>query len=206
MTSTAIAARISIPFIAYLLGSIPWGIVIAPFFTSRDIRKQGSGNIGATNVRRIAGSKAGALVLTGDILKGVLPVYMAMRLVNIAHPLGQLYIAIIALAAFLGHLYPLYLGCKDGGKGVATALGCILVISPFTAVITVLVFVLMVCISNRVSVASLSASAVLPLVMWKATAAWSLTAGAIIMTIFVFFRHKNNILRLLHGTEPAIWK
>ena len=205
MTLTTIAMRISLPFMAYLFGSIPWGLVVAAVFTSKDIRQQGSGNIGATNVRRIAGSKAGALVLTGDLLKGALPVFIAVQLVNTSGILGHLYISLVVLAAFLGHLYPLYLGLRDGGKGVATALGSILIISPVTALITILVFVLMVCMTNRVSAGSLSGAAALPFILWKSTGSWVMTLCATAISVFIFVRHKDNIRRLLHGTESKIW-
>jgi glycerol-3-phosphate acyltransferase PlsY len=204
MTSSTIAMLIGLPFLAYLIGSIPWGIVVAPFFTSKDIRQQGSGNIGATNVLRIAGYKAGALVLTADLLKGALPLFFAVQLVNTSAVWGQIYISFIALAAFGGHLYPLYLGLKDGGKGVATALGCILIISPFTALITILIFVLMVCITSRVSVGSLSGTAALPFIMWESTGSWMITLCAITISVFVFVRHKENISRLFNGTESKI--
>ena len=201
-----LAKLAGLPLLAYLLGSIPWGILITALFTSTDIRKQGSGNIGATNVRRIAGTKAGVLVLTGDVLKGSLPVYLALRLLDVADLSGQIYVVLVALAAFFGHLYPLYLGFKNGGKGVATALGCVLAVSPPAAGIALLVFLLMSCISNRASVGSLSAAAVLPVIMWIATGSHVMTLCALIFSVFVSLRHKDNILRLLTGTESVIWK
>ena len=204
MTPSTIAMFIGLPFLAYLLGSIPWGMVVAPFFTSKNIRQQGSGNIGATNVLRIAGSKAGALVLTADLLKGALPLLLAAKMVDSSTMLGQVYISIVGLAAFAGHLYPAYLGLKDGGKGVATALGCILIISPFTAWIALLLFVLMVCLTSRVSVGSLSGATVLPFVMWESTGSWVLTLFAVVISVFIFVRHKENILRLIKGTESRI--
>jgi glycerol-3-phosphate acyltransferase PlsY len=205
MTPSIIAKLGALPIFAYLLGSIPWGLVVTAFFTSKDIRKQGSGNIGATNVRRIAGSKAGALVLAGDLLKGALPLFIAIQLVNPSGALGEIYISIVALAAFFGHLYPLYLGLRDGGKGVATALGCILVISPVTAVILLLVFVMMVCLTNRVSIGSLSGAAVLPLIMWKSTDSWIMTLWSLAISLFIYLRHKDNIVRLINGTESVVW-
>jgi glycerol-3-phosphate acyltransferase PlsY len=206
MDVSFVTKSIGLPLLAYLLGSIPWGILITPFFSSKDIRRQGSGNIGATNVRRVAGSKAGALVLAGDILKGALPVYLASLLVSPTHVPGQLYTALVVMAAFCGHLYPLYLGFKSGGKGVATALGCLLVISPVTAAITLLVFILMVCISNRVSIGSLSGAAVLPLIMWKSTDSWIMTLCTLAISLFVYLRHRDNIVRLINGTESVVWK
>jgi glycerol-3-phosphate acyltransferase PlsY len=206
MIPLTIAMLIGLPFLAYLLGSIPWGIIVARIFTSKDIRRQGSGNIGATNVLRIAGAKAGIVVLSADLLKGVLPVLFAVQLVNTSTAWGQIYVSLAALAAFGGHLYPLYLGLKDGGKGVATAFGCILVLSPVTAFITVLVFILMVCMTSRVSVGSLSGAAALPLILWKTTGSWVLVLCAVTISVFIFLRHRENIRRLINGTESKIWK
>lgn len=195
-----------LPIIAYLLGSIPWGLILTKRFTSHDIRKEGSGNIGATNVRRVAGTKLGLLTLVGDVLKGGLPVYLAVQAVEPTGILGQMYVSIVGLAAFCGHLYPLYTGLKGGGKGVATAWGCFMIISPWGATVAVLVFVMMICLSNRVSIGSLSAAGVLPVVIWKTTNAIVLAAVAAIITVLVFFRHKENIVRIFKGTEPIIWK
>lgn len=206
MTLTTPAALAGLPLLAYLLGSIPWGMIVAPWFTGKDIRRQGSGNIGATNVRRVAGSKAGALVLAGDLLKGTLPMVLAGQMVHPSTVWGQAYLSLVAVAAVIGHCYPLYLGFKGGGKGVATALGCFLVVSPVASLVAMLVFVLMLCVTSRVSAGSLSAAAVMPLAMWKATHSWMLTACALIISAVVALRHKDNIHRLVGGTEPAAWK
>ena len=117
---------------AYFLGSIPFGLVLTRLFTSIDIRKTGSGNIGATNVRRMAGNLLGVLTLIGDVLKGALPVFLATALVRgEAGNIPEMIIAFVATGAFIGHLFPVYLKFKTGGKGVATAFGCFLVISPW---------------------------------------------------------------------------
>jgi acyl-phosphate glycerol 3-phosphate acyltransferase len=111
--------------LAYLLGAIPWGLILARIFSGQDIRLKGSRNIGATNVMREAGALPGLLTLTGDFLKGAIPVYLALLLFGSANGSADIYLAGVALAAFLGHLYPIYLKFRDGGKGVATAAGCI---------------------------------------------------------------------------------
>ena len=200
-----IAKLIGLLILAYLLGSIPFGLLVTRLQTKTDIRKQGSGNIGATNVLRIAGKTAGALVLAADLFKGALPVYLARVLANGSNVPGQIFIAMTALAAFFGHLYPLYLNFKGGGKGVATALGCILVVAPFTAAIALLVFVLMICMTSRVSAGSLVAAAVLPPVIWKDSGSWPLVSCALVMSVFVFVRHKENLKRILNGTESKLW-
>jgi acyl phosphate:glycerol-3-phosphate acyltransferase len=197
---------IAIPVFAYLLGSIPWGLILTRLFTPLDIRRSGSGNIGATNVARETGLRLGIITLAGDILKGAVPVALAASITAANNAWTALFIAIVSLAAFMGHLFPVYMRFKNGGKGVATAAGCFMVISPVATLISILVFIMMVCWTNRVSLASLTAAAVLPLAVWEATHSKIMTGCAVIVTIFICFRHRDNIKRLLSGTEPAIWK
>jgi len=195
-----------LPVFAYLLGSIPWGIVLTRLFTSVDIRREGSGNIGATNVGRIAGPTLGVLTLIGDMLKGAIPVWIAVVLTTPNSLWGEICISLVVLAAFSGHLYPVYMRLKKGGKGVATAAGCFAVISPVAFMVVILVFIMFVCWLNRVAVASLSAAAVLPVAVWKATGSGVLTGCAVVTAILIYFRHMDNIKRLLNGMEPVIWK
>ncbi len=193
--------------LAYLSGSIPFGLLLSVIFSNQDIRNKGSGNIGATNVLRIAGAKLGLLTLLLDVFKGALPVFMAVHLLESPASLwGQAYVSLIAISAFLGHLYPLYLGLQDGGKGVATAWGCFLVISPLSSLVVVLVFVMVAGVSNRASLASLSGAVVLPMAVWFATHAAVATVCGIAVSTLIVFRHKQNIVRLVQGTEPVIWK
>lgn len=197
---------IGLAFIAYLLGSIPFGLVLSSLFGNQDIRSKGSGNIGATNVLRVAGAKLGLLTLFLDVFKGALPVFIAVCLMgNPENNWRQAYLSIITISAFLGHLYPLYLGLQGGGKGVATAWGCFLIITPASALIILLVFVMMACVSNRASIASLSGAAVLPMIIWHTTHSALFTLCAVIVTILIVCRHKDNIVRLAHGTESTIW-
>ena len=195
-----------LPFFAYLLGAIPWGLVLTRLFSSIDIRQAGSGNIGATNVRRVAGTTLGMLTLAGDILKGAVPVWLAISLTDSNGFWASFYISLVAFAAFMGHLYPIYMKFKNGGKGVATAAGCFAVISPPALGVVILVFILFVCGFNRVSAASLGAAAVLPVAVWKATGSGVFTGCAAATAVFIGFRHKENIKRLLSGTEPTLWK
>ena len=195
-----------LPIFAYALGSIPWGIVLTRLFTSVDIRREGSGNIGATNVARIVGPTLGVLTLIGDMLKGAIPVWIAVVLTPPNSSWGEIYISVVSLAAFSGHLYPVYTGFKKGGKGVATAAGCFAVISPMAFVVVTLVFILFVCWLNIVAVASLTAAAVLPIAIWQSTGSGVLTGCAVVTAIVIYFRHKDNIKRLLRGMEPKIWK
>jgi acyl phosphate:glycerol-3-phosphate acyltransferase len=197
---------IAIPVFAYLLGSIPWGLVLTRLFTPVDIRRTGSGNIGATNVARETGLTLGIITLAGDILKGAVPVALAASIAAANNAWTPFFVAFVSLAAFMGHLFPVYLRFKNGGKGVATAAGCFMVISPVATLVSILVFIMMVCWTNRVSPASLVSAAVLPLAVWEATHSKITTGCAVIVTIFIYFRHRDNIKRLLSGTEPAIWK
>jgi glycerol-3-phosphate acyltransferase PlsY len=188
---------------AYLLGSIPWGLILSRIFAREDIRLKGSGNIGATNVTRQTGVIAGMLTLAGDILKGAIPVYLALVAFAPVGGLADLYPAAVGLAAFLGHLFPVYLKFRDGGKGVATAAGCFAVISPAAVLAAVVVFIAVLSMARRVSVGSLSAAAVLPLAVWIATDSAIMTATAGIVAFFIWIRHRDNLKRLLAGKEPA---
>ena len=187
---------------AYLLGSIPWGLILSRFFAREDIRLKGSGNIGATNVTRQTGVMPGLLTLAGDILKGAIPVYLALMALGRAGGSADFYPAAVALAAFLGHLFPVYLKFRDGGKGVATAAGCFAVLSPGAVLVAVVVFVAMLSMARRVSVGSLSAAAVLPLAVWIATNSAIMTATTGLVALFILIRHRDNLKRLLAGKEP----
>ena len=195
-----------LPLGAYALGSIPFGLLIARGFGHADVRAQGSGNIGATNVRRTAGNLPAFLTLAGDVLKGALPVWLAAGLVP-AGPSAWIdfYLSLVAFAAFAGHLYPLYLRGRSGGKGVATAGGGLLAISPAGLAVALLVFVLATCWFNRASAASLLATGLLPLIVWKSTDSVVFVAWALLTFTLIAWRHRENIVRLAKGTEPRIW-
>ncbi len=182
----------------YLVGSIPTGVILAKFFGSRDIRQEGSGNIGATNVFRVLGARLGLLTLLGDVLKGAIPVLLAGYLGK-----SDFWLAVVALAAFLGHLYPIFLSFK-GGKGVATALGVFMVIAPLAVVCAVVVFIVVVGIWRYVSLGSLAASAVMP-VFIAATGYSPVYVGfAVVVGGLIFYRHRGNIKRLWEGSEKKI--
>jgi glycerol-3-phosphate acyltransferase PlsY len=187
---------------AYLLGSIPWGLILSRLFARQDIRLKGSGNIGATNVTRQTGVVPGLLTLAGDILKGAIPVCLALMALGRPGGSADFYPAAVALAAFLGHLFPVYLKFRDGGKGVATAAGCFAVLSPGAVLVAVVVFIAMLSVARRVSVGSLSAAAVLPPAVWIATGSAIMTATAGIVALLILIRHRDNLKRLLAGKEP----
>ncbi len=180
---------------AYLIGAIPSGVVLTRLAGSEDIRKTGSGNIGATNVYRVAGRKLGLLTLIGDVLKGVLPV-LAAQWLHFSD--GQ--VGLIAAAAFTGHCFPIYLGFQ-GGKGVATALGIFLVISPLAVLGAAAVFGLLVWKWRYISLGSICAAAAMPILVFFINRSLPLVAATLFISAVVIYRHQQNISRLLAGSE-----
>jgi len=191
-----------LPIFAYLLGSIPWGIVLTRLCSSADIKRQGSGNIGATNVSRVAGPTLGLLTFTGDVLKGAVPVYLALRFALQNQGVNDLFLSVVGLAAFFGHLYPLFMKFKSGGKGVATTAGCFVILAPLACLMALSAFIIFLLLSRCVSAGSLAAGIVLPIAVWFATNSWEITGAAATMSVFIFMRHTENIKRLISGTEP----
>lgn len=182
--------------ISYLVGAIPCGVVLTRLSGVGDVRKSGSGNIGATNVYRTAGRRLGVLTLVGDIIKGVIPVIYALAVAHLT--LEQT--AMVAGATFLGHLYPIYLGFK-GGKGVATALGIYLVLSPLSVLIAAIIFVALVWIWRYISLGSITAAAVFPVLIYLLEGSLPLLYASLFISFMVIWRHRENIGRLLSGTE-----
>jgi len=187
--------------LAYLLGSIPWGLVLTRLFAIADIRRHGSGNIGATNVARVAGPVLGLATLVGDFLKGWAPVALASYL-DLPPAGAELYAAALALLAVLGHLFPVYTRLRGGGKGVATAAGGFAALAPLAVLIALVVFVLVLALTRRVSAGSLAAAAALPPAVLSTTGSAVFCAGAVMAATLIFIRHAGNIRRLLAGTEP----
>jgi glycerol-3-phosphate acyltransferase PlsY len=179
---------------AYLLGSVPTGLLLARAF-GVNIRETGSGNIGATNVYRTMGRKIGILTLVGDCLKGLIPVLVAKWL-----DLPDVWVAAIGLAAFLGHVYTVFLRFK-GGKGVATALGVFLGTTPLSLLGALAVFALVLYRWRYVSAASIAAALVVPVVVTISTGKPELIAMSSVIAAIVTFRHRENIARLRAGTE-----
>jgi glycerol-3-phosphate acyltransferase PlsY len=188
--------------LAYCMGAVPWGVILTRLFGHADVRKAGSGNIGAYNVYRVAGKRLGIMTLLGDLSKGAVPVLIAMSWVGVSDWKAEVVVCLIALAAFAGHLFPVFLGFK-GGKGVATAAGCLLIMSPLAFLICALVYVLVLCSSGYSSAGSLSAAALLPWAIWLATHSAPMTVCFLVMAVLVFIRHADNIKRLLKGTEHS---
>jgi acyl phosphate:glycerol-3-phosphate acyltransferase len=183
--------------LAYVCGSIPTGVLLARR-RGVDPRDIGSGNIGARNVARAAGNALGFLTLVGDAAKGLLPVLLASRL-----GIGEGGRALVALAAFTGHLYPCFLGFQ-GGKGVAIALGILLGLAPLGMAVAVPIFLATVAVSRYVSVGSLLAAAVTPIVLAGLGYSVVVILVALVMGIWIAIRHRDNIRRIRFGTEARI--
>ncbi len=179
----------------YLFGSISSAIVVCRLLGLPDPRSQGSGNPGATNVMRLAGKKPAALTLAGDMLKGLLPVLLAKSLgadINI-----QL---LVALAAFLGHLYPVFFGFR-GGKGIATAFGVLLGLNGVVAVIVLAVWLIAYKSTKISSVAGLSSAAAMPIVIHLVTQSRPFLLFGVVVAVLIYWRHRSNIANLIAGTE-----
>ena len=192
---------------SYLLGSLSFAVIVSRFMGLADPRSYGSKNPGATNVLRSGSKKAAVLTLLFDALKGCLPVMLVLAW-GPAHGLGSGVAAMAGLAAFLGHLYPVFFGFS-GGKGVATALGVVVGINAWLALATVLTFGIVVYFSRYVSLASMLAAVFAPVyylfgdgVAWQASAAEVL--GLSVMALLLIWRHRENINRLLAGTESKL--
>ncbi|MFO7965215.1 MAG: glycerol-3-phosphate 1-O-acyltransferase PlsY [Desulfobacterales bacterium] len=202
MDSMYSPAHLLLAPMAYLLGSIPFGLIFSRLFSGKDVRKTGSGNIGATNVGRTAGILPGILTLVADAAKGAFPVWISLAAGSGKEAGNELLIGIVALAAFIGHLYPCFLKFK-GGKGVATAGGCFLFISPMALLAAVVTFALAVFLTRRVSVGSLAGALVLApaVAVIEHSGISAVFAGLIAM--FIFIRHRENIQRIIDGKEPV---
>ena len=180
----------------YLIAAIPTGVVLSRLMGGEDVRQKGSGNIGATNVYRVAGKLAGVLTLIGDTLKGFLPL-LAFKTWLEPTP-TQLGIA--SAVAILGHCYPIYLKFK-GGKGVATALGIFLVLSPKVVFFALIVFILTVAITRYISLGSVLAALSAPLLILLLNHPQPIFLATLFIAALVIWRHNSNIKRLLDGTE-----
>lgn len=199
---TSPATILAVALVAYLLGSIPFGLILGKAFGGADVRKAGSGNIGATNVARVAGPLAGILTLLLDASKGWFSVWLAARLF-----VGNSNAMILAgLLAMLGHCFPIWLRFR-GGKGVATAAGIFLALSAPAMAAALVLFLLVVVTWRYVSLGSLAAAAAIPLLIYLLWAPHfappeSLTLGSLAISLLVIFQHRSNIVRLARGEEP----
>lgn len=185
---------------AYLLGSVSSAIIVCRMMGLPDPRTQGSNNPGATNVLRIGGKKAAAITLLGDFLKGLIPMVAG-------HALGAspTTLALVAMAAFLGHLYPLFFGFK-GGKGVATALGTQVGLYWPIGLTVALIWLFMAKGLKISSLAALVSMALAPVIVWVFWPEPELIVMQVVMSVMLFWRHRSNIRNLLSGAESKIGK
>ena len=184
--------------VAYLLGSIPSGLWIGQYFFQKDIRQFGSGNLGSTNAFRVLGTKAGSIVLFCDVFKGFLAMILAMTVFK-QDSLSPLWIASFAV---IGHTFPLFASFK-GGKAVATFAGMILAYQPLLLLYGLIIFLALLAITRMVSLTAMvtiSAGVLLSLLFND----WTLTAFALAIDIFIIYRHRSNIQRILNGTENKV--
>jgi glycerol-3-phosphate acyltransferase PlsY len=189
--------------IAYLIGGIPFGFLIVKLKTGKDVRTEGSGNIGATNVLRTTGRGVAVLTLLLDIAKGFAAVWIAAELTND----DPNWMSLAALAVMAGHAYPVFLKFQ-GGKAVASFIGAFLYLTPLPLIAVLLVFVIAVAVTRHISAGSMLAAAMFPLGVWMilhppiAVFLASLIAGG-----FIVYRHRSNLERLRAGTESVfVWK
>jgi acyl phosphate:glycerol-3-phosphate acyltransferase len=189
------------PIAAFLLGSIPFGFLVVKLGRRGDVRAEGSGNIGATNVTRVAGKAAGLLTLLLDIAKG----FLAVELAGYCSGNNARWMILAAVCVVAGHVFTPWLGFR-GGKGVATALGAFLPISPFAALSALLVWILVLVFWRYVSLASMAAAGAIPLLMYILyergyAPPWPVTIGTIFISLLIIFRHKGNLQRIISGEE-----
>jgi glycerol-3-phosphate acyltransferase PlsY len=182
----------------YLFGSVSAAIIVCKLMGLPDPRTQGSRNPGATNVARLGGKKAAAITLLGDMLKGLLPVLIAHAL-----DAGAVVLAGTALAAFLGHLYPLFFGFQ-GGKGVATALGISFGLHWQAGLIISAIWLLMAVVFRYSSLAALTAMALAPVVIYLLIPEPAVVLAMTVLAVLLFWRHRSNIANLLNGKEGKI--
>lgn len=179
----------------YLVGSIPFGVVVVRLLRGEDIRKQGSGNIGASNVWRSYGRWLGVPVALLDVLKGFVPAYVGLKV-------GGEWVGVLAgSAAMAGHARPIWLGFTKGGKMVATGGGVALALAPIPAGICLLIWIAMFALFRYASLASLVTAGALPILCVVLGEPWPTVGFAVVACLAVFLLHRQNIGRLLHGTE-----
>ncbi len=181
--------------VAYLLGSFSSAITLSKIMGFADPRSEGSNNPGATNVMRIAGKKAAALTLFGDMLKGFIPVLVASFILS-----QPLFIALTGLAAFLGHCYPVFYQFK-GGKGVATAIGFILAFNWILGLVVITIWLIVAKVFKLSSLAALIAFTCLPFIYYALHGDITISILLFIITLIMTYRHKENIQRILKGEE-----
>lgn len=186
---------------AYIIGSISFGIIVSKVYGLPDPRTVGSGNIGATNVARSGKKSAAILTLLGDAFKGWLPVWLALQAVDV-----MWVVAAVGMAVFFGHLYPIFHRFK-GGKGVATALGVMLGIDVWLGLAALLTWILAFAATRMSSLSAIIAAVVAPVIAWVLLSPYpDYIWLVLVMSLFLVWRHKSNIQKILAGTETKFGK
>ena len=189
---------IIVVILSYVIGSIPSGLILGKTFWNVDLRQHGSKNIGATNAWRTLGKLPGFIVFVADLLKGMIGVYLGMLIVGTSTAM-----IIGGIMAIIGHSLSLFLKFK-GGKGVATGLGVLIMLMPSVSAVVFLIWLVIVLISKYVSLASIIAAVFVPVCAFAAGMSYDYVAFGIVAALFVIYRHKSNIMRLMNGTENKI--
>jgi len=189
---------------AYLLGAVPFGKIIAKLVAQMDITQRGSKNIGATNVARELGIKWGILTLALDVLKGLVPILVFYSYSLKGGNSGQMALAAVSLCPLLGHQFSVFMGFR-GGKGVATALGIYLALSPVSCFLGLLVFLLVVLKWDFISLGSMVSSGSIPIFLTLFHEPKPVVLASVVMAALIFFRHGENVARLVRGEERR-WK
>ncbi len=183
--------------LAYVAGSIPFGVVVGKVFYGVDVREHGSGNVGTTNVFRVLGKKAGSVVMVCDILKGYIPAALAAALFS---PWAAIF---IAAAPVVGHMYSIFLKGK-GGKGIATGAGVVLALVPLAFVIIFATWIVLILVTRYVSVASLVAALLVPVLTIALGEPLPYQIAGVLVAILVWWAHRGNLKRLLAGEENRV--
>lgn len=207
-------AIIVVAVISYLIGSINFSVLISKRVAGFDVRQKGSGNAGTTNMLRTVGKKAALITLVCDILKGIVPVLLAVLIGNIANHFGaevkiEYLVQIAGIFAIIGHTFPIYFGFK-GGKGVATSLGLVLIINWQIGLICLVFALLVMAVTRMVSLGSIATAILFPvLTIFRIGSEYFIVSGkyiafSIILALIVIFNHRTNIKRILTGTENKL--
>lgn len=181
----------------YLIGSVPFSYLFSRYLGGVDIRSRGTGNVGATNVLRTLGMKIALLSLLGDVFKGVLAAWLGLAFG------GEGLAALCTVAVVIGHCWPLFLDFR-GGKGVATSAGALLVLMPLITLILLVTFVTIIAVSRYVSLGSVCAAVLLPLLVLVMREPWQYLLMTVVLAGMVLFRHRTNIERLRRGCESKL--
>lgn len=197
MTVWHVGGFVVLLVLAYLCGSIPFGLIVGKVFYHVDVREHGSGNVGTTNVFRVLGKKAGATVMFLDIFKGWLPAFIAAQLFS---PWAAIF---IAAAPVVGHMYSVFLKGK-GGKGIATGAGVVLALVPLAFAIIFVTWLVLIVVTRYVSVASLVAAALVPVLTIAFGEPLPYKIAGVLVAILVWYAHRGNIQRLLAGEENRV--